>query len=112
MADDRQLARDLLSGKVSVDEAARMRRSTVTPPPVVAQAPTAPPPVPAGEIPEVKPPTMTHAPEGGRKFPCEKCGARLDFDPSARALKCPYCGHEEKIEPSKQGATERDYASA
>ncbi len=46
----------------------------------------------------VKDPTVTKAPPAGRKFPCPQCGARLDFDPSARGLSCPYCGFHEKIE--------------
>lgn len=55
---------------------------------------------------------MTHAPAEGRKFPCKNCGARLDFDPSERALKCPYCGYVEEIAPSKTGVVEHDYAAA
>jgi DNA-directed RNA polymerase subunit RPC12/RpoP len=39
----------------------------------------------------------------GRKFPCPSCGARLDFDPSVRGLKCPYCGFEQKIEREADG---------
>lgn len=46
---------------------------------------------------EIKEPTVTKAPPAGRKFPCPKCGAKLDFDPSAHALACPYCGHKEVI---------------
>lgn len=29
-------------------------------------------------------------------FPCNSCGARLEFSPGASALKCPYCGLENK----------------
>lgn len=29
-------------------------------------------------------------------FPCNSCGARLVFSPGASALKCPYCGQENK----------------
>src|SRR5439155_23130361 len=43
------------------------------------------------------PPVLTKAPPTGRKFPCKQCGAKLDFDPSSRALKCPYCGFVEAI---------------
>ncbi|MCY3019240.1 MAG: hypothetical protein NTW87_09470 [Planctomycetota bacterium] len=32
-----------------------------------------------------------------RKFPCKQCGADLVFEPGQKELKCPYCGHEEKI---------------
>ncbi|MEZ6142177.1 MAG: hypothetical protein R3B84_16575 [Zavarzinella sp.] len=36
-------------------------------------------------------------PPKGRKFPCRQCGAKVDFDPAARGLKCPYCGFTEVI---------------
>ncbi|HJZ92742.1 MAG TPA: hypothetical protein VKE40_17850, partial [Gemmataceae bacterium] len=36
-------------------------------------------------------------PPPGRKFPCRQCGAKLDFDPTARGLRCPYCGYTEVI---------------
>ena len=49
---------------------------------------------------ETTPPTAS-APPLGKKFPCAKCGARLDFDPGARSLKCPYCGHVEVINPEE-----------
>src|SRR5687768_7100021 len=55
-----------------------------------------PPPLPrksAPSLPDPKP----KAPPPGRKFPCRQCGARLDFDPAARGLKCPYCGFVERI---------------
>jgi DNA-directed RNA polymerase subunit RPC12/RpoP len=57
------------------------------PPPLPGDAPE-PPPLPAVEA---KPPPP------GRKFPCRQCGAKLDFDPAARGLKCPYCGFVEVI---------------
>jgi DNA-directed RNA polymerase subunit RPC12/RpoP len=57
---------------------------------------------------EVKEPTVTKAPPPGRKFPCPKCGAKLDFDPSARALACPYCGHKEVIERGHKDLQEHD----
>jgi membrane protease subunit (stomatin/prohibitin family) len=56
--------------------------------------------------PENKEPTLTKAPPGDRKFPCAACGAKLDFNPAARALKCPYCGHVEEIVPSTDGKIE------
>jgi predicted RNA-binding Zn-ribbon protein involved in translation (DUF1610 family) len=58
--------------------------------------------------PTAKPPTVTKAPPTGRKFPCKQCGAKLDFDPSAQSLKCPYCGHLEEIHAHGE-ITERDY---
>ncbi|MFL5341830.1 MAG: hypothetical protein ACJ8F7_16920 [Gemmataceae bacterium] len=63
-----------------------------------------PPPTP-----EPKGPTLTNAPPTGRKFPCAECGARLDFDPTARSLKCPYCGHVEQIQPDNAKVEDRDY---
>ncbi|MCA8992483.1 MAG: hypothetical protein KDA88_10910 [Planctomycetaceae bacterium] len=34
----------------------------------------------------------------GRVFPCESCGADLEFSIGQQTLKCPYCGHEKEIE--------------
>src|SRR5262245_52089442 len=65
-------------------------------------------PVTREQGPIVKPPTVTKAPPAGRKFPCKNCGAKLDFDPAAKALKCPYCGHIEKIETSGE-VVEHDF---
>jgi DNA-directed RNA polymerase subunit RPC12/RpoP len=48
-------------------------------------------------------------PPAGRKFPCARCGARLDFDPGARALHCPYCGHVQTIDPSDRAVREHDF---
>jgi predicted RNA-binding Zn-ribbon protein involved in translation (DUF1610 family) len=59
---------------------------------------------------EVKETTVVKAPPTGRKFPCVQCGAKLDFDPSVRGLKCPYCGHAEKIERKESAEIiEREY---
>jgi len=79
------------------------------PPPIPASAP---PPIAAGAVADAKPPTLSRSPDTGRKFPCKQCGARLDFDPSHRALKCPYCNFEEKIEPSAAKIAEEDFQSA
>jgi len=56
-----------------------------------------PPPIPDGE-PITQARVLGKRPPEGRKFPCEKCGSRLDFDPESRELKCPYCGHIQVIE--------------
>ncbi len=32
-----------------------------------------------------------------RNFPCNQCGANLEFAPDHDALKCPYCGAENTI---------------
>src|SRR5262245_27660533 len=54
-----------------------------------------PPPLPDDRAPAEPP--KPKAPPAGRKFPCRQCGAKLDFDPEARGLKCPYCGYTEVI---------------
>lgn len=33
-----------------------------------------------------------------KTFPCSSCGAKLEYAPGKSALKCPYCGAENKIE--------------
>ncbi len=58
-----------------------------------------PPPLPE---PQPETPTVSKAPPPGRKFPCKQCGAKLDFDPAARGLKCPYCGFTEVIAPADE----------
>ncbi|MEI7767753.1 MAG: hypothetical protein WCJ97_09995 [Phycisphaerae bacterium] len=73
-------------------------------PPVINQATPASPPettAPAPEAMERKPPQLAKAPPTGRMFPCGKCGAKLEYDPAQRNLKCPYCGHEEVIAPGQ-----------
>src|SRR5262245_33936500 len=63
----------------------------------------APPPLPGeDDAPQSSsPPPLSDGkpkdPPRGRKFPCRQCGAKLDFDPDARGLKCPYCGFTEVI---------------
>jgi DNA-directed RNA polymerase subunit RPC12/RpoP len=58
-----------------------------------------PPPLPGdSESDPPSPPDVKQKdPPRGRKFPCRQCGAKLDFDPEARGLKCPYCGFTEVI---------------
>jgi DNA-directed RNA polymerase subunit RPC12/RpoP len=70
------------------------------------------PPLPPNATPVSTPPTLTNAPSSSRKFPCKNCGARLDFDPTQRALACPYCGHTETIAPDTLKVQEHDYALA
>src|SRR5262245_15580121 len=58
----------------------------------------APPPLPGENDSPLPPPDGKQKdPPRGRKFPCRQCGAKLDFDPEARGLKCPYCGYTEVI---------------
>lgn len=58
---------------------------------------------------EAHEPNVSRLPPSGRKFPCSGCGARLDFNPSLRSLKCPYCGAVEEIAPDSTGVQERDW---
>lgn len=57
-----------------------------------------------------KEPTVSRAPPPGKMFPCNSCGARLNFDPAQGGLACPYCGFKEEIAESENGeVVERDY---
>jgi predicted RNA-binding Zn-ribbon protein involved in translation (DUF1610 family) len=77
--------------------------------------PDNPPPLPEpGKPHEAKAPTLNKAPPKGRLFPCANCGAKVEFDPRTRTLKCPYCNHETSIAGSgkeeKEGAVvEHDF---
>jgi DNA-directed RNA polymerase subunit RPC12/RpoP len=67
----------------------------------------APPPLPEPDpdVPaEVREPSMKKAPPKGKLFPCMNCGAKVEFDPRTRSLKCPYCGYETAI--SEEGGAE------
>jgi len=48
-----------------------------------------------------------------RVFPCESCGADLEFSIGQQKLKCPYCGFEKKIELREDAKiVEQDYDAA
>ncbi|UBF25729.1 hypothetical protein K9N68_29950 [Kovacikia minuta CCNUW1] len=47
-------------------------------------------------------PTIKH-------FPCPGCGAKLEFNPKAKQLKCPYCAREEAIPQTAEEIQERSY---
>lgn len=32
-----------------------------------------------------------------KNYPCQQCGAKLEFAPGKSALQCPYCGHQNQI---------------
>lgn len=49
---------------------------------------------------------------GTKQFPCERCGAKVEFAPGTDVLKCPYCGGETRIPASTEGIVEREYRSA
>ncbi|MBD2329793.1 hypothetical protein [Alkalinema sp. FACHB-956] len=50
---------------------------------------------------------LTHLQE----FPCSSCGAKLEFNPKAGQLKCPYCGHEEAVPELPDGLQEIPFES-
>ncbi len=46
----------------------------------------------------------------GRIFPCEQCGADLEFHIGSQQLKCPYCGHQHQLTiDAEEELQERDY---
>jgi DNA-directed RNA polymerase subunit RPC12/RpoP len=49
---------------------------------------------------------------GVRQFPCEQCGAKVEFAPGKDALQCPYCGDETHIPKSSDGIEENEYFAA
>ena len=49
---------------------------------------------------------MPDAPPKGKLFPCEKCGAKIEFDPVSRSLKCPYCAAVNDIPDTDDKVTE------
>ena len=46
---------------------------------------------------------------GVRQFPCEQCGAKVEFAPGRDELECPYCGHRTAIPVSSAAIEERDF---
>jgi DNA-directed RNA polymerase subunit RPC12/RpoP len=80
-----------------------------TPPPLPSEGPP-PLPTPTPGLPPVdKEPTLSKAPPKGKLFPCLNCGAKVEFDPRERALKCPYCGHTTAVEGNGGAVEERDF---
>ncbi len=49
------------------------------------------------------------APTSPRQYPCSACGANLEFAPGTTALKCPYCGHAERIPQTADEVEEQSY---
>ncbi|SIR21767.1 replication restart DNA helicase PriA [Paracoccus thiocyanatus] len=41
------------------------------------------------------------------RYPCENCGASLEFSPGQQSLACPYCGHRQQIGPGAARAPAR-----
>lgn len=46
-----------------------------------------------------------------RTFPCDGCGADLEFHIGAQSLKCPFCGFDKPLEAPSGPVVERDYAA-
>ncbi len=69
----------------------------------MSEQPPAPPTPPNPEQNEA--PVATQ----NKRFPCKNCGADMQFDPSAAAITCPYCGHENPIPQSEQDIEELDF---
>jgi LSD1 subclass zinc finger protein len=51
----------------------------------------------------------TATPSVAKQFPCSSCGARLEFSPGASALKCPYCGTENRLSKPVELVEELDF---
>jgi hypothetical protein len=50
-------------------------------------------------------PLQNAAPKA-RYFPCRQCGADFEFSATDQGLKCPYCGHIEKVPRTKEDIEE------
>ncbi len=48
-------------------------------------------------------------PAAERRFPCAKCGAKLQFKPGTTSLTCPYCDHVNPIEGPDEAIREVDF---
>jgi len=42
-------------------------------------------------------------------FPCSSCGAKLEYAPGKKVLKCPYCGSENEIKQPESKVEELDF---
>jgi hypothetical protein len=56
---------------------------------------------------EVLTQTATH-----QEFPCQQCGAKLEFAPGTTGLTCPYCGFSQAIAGPSQPVVERSFDEA
>lgn len=76
-----------------------------------------PPPRPAHPAPSVSGPGTTSGAgrviddAKGRTYPCEQCGADVEFDIGSQRMKCPYCAHIRELgpPPAKKTVSEQDY---
>jgi len=60
----------------------------------------------------LEPPPTSPTVAGARFFPCKQCGAKLQYEPGTKFLKCPYCTTENEIPKDDAPAQELDYNAA
>ncbi len=65
-------------------------------------------PNPTSESPQ-QAPSSRPGENAPRRYPCAKCGARLEFAPGTDSLSCPYCGNANTIVPTTGSVAELDY---
>ena len=44
------------------------------------------------------------------EYPCESCGARVEYAPGTTVLRCPYCGHEQQLAAPTRAVAEHAIA--
>ena len=54
-------------------------------------------------------PAPAAEPSQAKKFACQACGAKVDFQPGSSSLHCPYCGNDTPIPQSEEDIKELDY---
>ncbi len=47
-------------------------------------------------------PAQSEPSSSGQEFPCQNCGAKVNYDATIQRMKCPYCGTEQAV-PQPQG---------
>ncbi|MFJ6213300.1 hypothetical protein ACIQGZ_08230 [Streptomyces sp. NPDC092296] len=52
----------------------------------------------------------TTAATASQSYPCQACGATVEYAPGTDAMRCPYCKHEQAIVPVPRQVREHDYA--
>ncbi len=60
----------------------------------------------------IEPPPTTPSSPSARFFPCKQCGAKLQYEPGTKHLKCPYCSAENEIAVADEPAAELDFDAA
>ncbi|WLQ32398.1 hypothetical protein P8A18_02575 [Streptomyces castrisilvae] len=46
---------------------------------------------------------------GSRSYPCQACGATVEFAPGSDAMRCPYCGHEQAVATAAREVREHGF---